>query len=132
MKYKTYATPESLRHYRHDKFKSNVRNTRPIYFNGQTTYSLGWVQTNLCNYTGMTMDVIKMSTRKSEIKENRQIGMFLTKTFVNMSLSDIGTAWGGKDHATVLHACKRVNDLIFSDKNFKLKIDKLIELIKAE
>jgi chromosomal replication initiator protein len=48
--------------------------------------------------------------------------MFFSKSLTKSSLATIGTQIGGKDHATVLHACKTVNNLIDTDKQFRLQI----------
>lgn len=50
----------------------------------------------------------------------RQIAMFMSRNHINgCSLSTIGMELGGKDHATVLHACTTVSDLMATDKTFK-------------
>jgi chromosomal replication initiator protein len=45
--------------------------------------------------------------------------MYMSRNLINCSLSTIGAEIGGKDHATVLHACTTVNDLMATDKSFK-------------
>jgi chromosomal replication initiator protein len=51
--------------------------------------------------------------------------MFFSKKFTKASLASIGARIGGKDHATVLHACKTVNNLIDTDKLFKSQINEI-------
>ena len=58
-------------------------------------------------------------TRKRNIVQARQISMYMSRNLINCSLSAIGAETGGKDHATVLHACSTVMDLIATDKVFK-------------
>ena len=58
-------------------------------------------------------------TRKREISQARQIAMYLGRNFTKKSLAAIGAEIGGRDQATVLHACNTVSDLIETDKNFK-------------
>ena len=69
----------------------------------------------------MTPETVKASTRKREIVQVRQIAMCLAKDFTNASLAHIGAEIGGKDHATVLHACKTVNDLLDTDRQYRGK-----------
>lgn len=58
------------------------------------------------------LDVMDMKCRKREIVTARQLSMALAKTFTSHSLAKIGEEIGGKDHATVLHACKTINNLV--------------------
>ncbi len=55
----------------------------------------------------------------------RQIAMYLAKSMTKSSLATIGMHCGGKDHATVLHACRTVNNLMDTDKRFKAYIEEL-------
>ncbi|MBQ7222513.1 MAG: chromosomal replication initiator protein DnaA, partial [Bacteroidales bacterium] len=48
-----------------------------------------------------------------------QIAMYLSRNLTKTSLASIGSQLGGKDHATVLHACNTVSDLISTDRTFK-------------
>jgi chromosomal replication initiator protein len=53
-----------------------------------------------------------LSKRRSRsIARPRQVAMALAKELTNHSLPEIGDAFGGRDHTTVLHACKRVKEL---------------------
>jgi chromosomal replication initiator protein len=56
--------------------------------------------------------------------------MFFSKSMTKASLATIGTQIGGKDHATVLHACKTVNNLIETDKRFRIQIDEIEKKLK--
>jgi chromosomal replication initiator protein len=53
-----------------------------------------------------------LSKRRSRsIARPRQVAMALAKELTNHSLPEIGDAFGGRDHTTVMHACKRIKDL---------------------
>jgi chromosomal replication initiator protein len=56
--------------------------------------------------------------------------MFFSKNLTKASLATIGSQIGGKDHATVLHACKTVNNLIETDKRFRIQIDEIEKKLK--
>jgi chromosomal replication initiator protein len=51
--------------------------------------------------------------------------MFFSKKFTKASLASIGTKIGHRDHATVLHACKTVDNLAFTDKHFRKYVEDL-------
>ena len=69
-------------------------------------------------------------TRKREIVQSRQISMYFASLLTKHTLSYIGNKIGRKDHATVLHAKKTVNDLMFSDPAYRIKIDLISKMIK--
>jgi chromosomal replication initiator protein len=54
-------------------------------------------------------------SRSRSVARPRQIAMALTKELTNHSLPEIGDAFGGRDHTTVLHACRRIEELRTSD-----------------
>lgn len=78
------------------------------------------VQDTVCDWFGISRDVLLSSTRKRQIVQARQISMYLSRKLIsNVSLSTIGSETGGKDHATVLHACNTVSDLCATDRLFR-------------
>jgi chromosomal replication initiator protein len=87
--------------------------------------SIDYIQKVVCDYFSLPIDMIKSKTRKREVVQARQITMYFAKFFTKSSLANIGMQCGGKDHATVLHACKTVNNLIDTDKRFKAYIVEL-------
>ena len=59
--------------------------------------------------------------------------MYMSRNLINCSLSLIGSSIGGKDHATVLHACSTVSDLMSTDRTFKqyvTDIEKILVTVK--
>ncbi|MBI5538746.1 MAG: chromosomal replication initiator protein DnaA [Bacteroidia bacterium] len=92
--------------------------------------SIDYIQKVVCDYFNMQVDMLKSKTRKREIVQARQIAMYFAKNLTKSSLASIGSVIGGKDHATVLHACKTVNNLIDTDKRFRLYIDEIEKKLK--
>ncbi|MFI5218986.1 MAG: chromosomal replication initiator protein DnaA [Bacteroidia bacterium] len=81
--------------------------------------SIDYIQKVVCDYFELPLDLLKSKTRKREVVQARQLAMYFSKSLTKTSLSNIGIHCGGKDHATVLHACRTVNNLIETDKKFK-------------
>ncbi len=81
--------------------------------------SLEKIQSVVCEYFGISAESLVSKTRKREISQARQIAMYLGRNLTKKSLAVIGSEIGGRDHATVLHACNTVSDLIETDRNFK-------------
>ncbi|MBK8808934.1 MAG: chromosomal replication initiator protein DnaA [Bacteroidales bacterium] len=91
--------------------------------NTKKDISIDYIQKTVCEYFNIPLEQLNSKTRKREVVQSRQIAMYFAKNLTKASLATIGAKIGGKDHATVLHACKTVNNLIDTDKRFKMFID---------
>src|SRR3989344_4449863 len=87
--------------------------------------SIDYIQKVVCDYFDLPIELLKSKTRKREVVQARQIAMFFAKKMTKSSLANIGMHCGGKDHATVLHACRTVNNLVETDKQFRGYIEEL-------
>ena len=88
--------------------------------------SIGTVQSAVCDYFNITPEELVSKSRKRQIVQARQISMYLCRNLIsNCSLSTIGAQTGGKDHATVLHSCNIVSDLMATDRMFKKYVSDL-------
>jgi len=92
--------------------------------------SIDYIQKVVSDYFDMPIELMKSKTRKREVVQARQIAMFYAKNMTKASLATIGAQCGGKDHATVLHAYRTVNNLIETDKQFRGYITDLDKKIK--
>jgi len=92
--------------------------------------SVGYIQKVVCEFFNLPPEAIASKTRKREIVQARQIAMYFAKSMTKLSLATIGSQIGDKDHATVLHACKTVNNLIDTDRQFKGYIDEIEKKLK--
>jgi chromosomal replication initiator protein len=98
--------------------------------NTKREISIDYIQKVVCNFFNLPLEQIQSKTRKREIVQARQVAMFFSKSLTKASLATIGSQIGGKDHATVLHACKTVNNLIETDKRFRIQIDEIEKKLK--
>ncbi len=64
--------------------------------------------------------------RTASVVLPRQVGMYILRELTSLSLKEIGTKFGGRDHTTVLHAYDKISKMIKEDKDFSNKIDKII------
>lgn len=99
--------------------------------NSKKELSIDYIQRIVCDYFNLTPEALQTKTRKREIVQARQIAMFFSKSLTKSSLATIGSKIGGKDHATVLHACKTVNNLLDTDKQFKNQLEELEKKLKV-
>jgi chromosomal replication initiator protein len=98
-----------------------LENINPIVTNSYILH----IERQVCNYFNISVEQLHKSTRKRETVQARQIAMYFSKSLTKCSLATIGTQIGGKDHATVLHACKTVNNLMETDKHFKHQVEEI-------
>ena len=93
--------------------------------NTKKEISIDHIQKVVSDYFQMDVSTLQSKTRKRHIVQARQLAMFFSKKFTKASLASIGTKIGRRDHATVLHACKTVDNLAFTDKQFRKYVDDL-------
>ncbi|GIS04585.1 MAG: hypothetical protein CM15mP107_2050 [Bacteroidota bacterium] len=94
--------------------------------------SIDFIQKVICDYFDLSLEVLNSKTRKRRIVQARQLAMFFSKKFTKSSLARIGAQCGGKDHATVLHACKTVNNLSDTDKQFRSYVDDISKKLELQ
>ena len=92
--------------------------------------SVEFIRDTVCDYFKLSVDAISTKSRKLEVVQARQIAMYLSKNLTKNSLSTIGNYIGNRDHATVLHACKKVMDLMDTDKHFRRNVEEIEERLK--
>lgn len=98
--------------------------------NSKRELSIEYISKVVCDYFNMPVDALQTKTRKREIVQARQIAMYFSKSLTKYSLASIGAQIGSKDHATVLHACKTVNNLKDTDKNFRIFVEDIEKKLK--
>lgn len=87
--------------------------------------SVEYIQKTVCEFIGITTELLKENTRKREVVNARQISMYLAKKYTKNSLKEIGRHFGNKDHSTVIHSIQVVDNLLEVDKKFKEDVDEL-------
>lgn len=93
--------------------------------NTKREVSIDYIQKVVSDYFEMDVATLQSKTRKRHIVQARQLAMFFAKKFTKASLASIGSQIGKRDHATVLHACKTVDNLAETDKQFRKYIEDL-------
>jgi chromosomal replication initiator protein len=81
--------------------------------------SIDNIKKTVADYFNIRVADLKSKRRNRQIARPRQIAMALAKELTSMSLPDIGDAFGGRDHTTVIHACKKVDELTRTDSKIK-------------
>ena len=89
------------------------------------------IQRKVSDFFGMKLSDLKAKTRTRAISFPRQIAMYLARQLTTASLLEIGRAFGGKDHTTVLHAVDKITLLIQEDPKLRKTIDALTQGIAS-
>lgn len=85
----------------------------------------------VCEHLSVDFDRFKSTDRTREIAQARQIAMYLSKQHTKAPLTSIGAAIGGRNHATVLHSCKAVSNLLETDKLFRRQVEEIEKKVLA-
>ena len=93
--------------------------------NNKNDLTIDHIQQIIADYFNLNIESLHSKTRKRNVVQARQLAMFFSKKYTKNSLSTIGSQIGQRDHATVLHACKTVENLIETDRAFKKYVSDL-------
>ncbi|MDR0206197.1 MAG: chromosomal replication initiator protein DnaA [Bacteroidales bacterium] len=92
--------------------------------------SVEFIQKIVGEYFNVSTEKINANKRDREVVQPRQICMFFAKKYTKLPLAAIGSHCGGRDHATVLHACRTISNLYETDKKMKIYIDEIDKKMK--
>lgn len=93
--------------------------------------SIDNIQKTVADFFSIRVSDLKSKRRNREIVRPRQIAMSLAKELTSLSLPDIGDAFGGRDHTTVIHACKKVAELIKTDSRINEEYNSLFKILST-
>ena len=99
--------------------------------NTKREVSIDYIQKVVSDYFQMDVETLQSKTRKRHIVQARQLAMFFAKKFTKASLASIGSQIGKRDHATVLHACKTVDNLSSTDKQIRKYVEDLTKKLSV-
>ena len=92
----------------------------------QQAISIPNIQKTVADYYGLQIKDLLSKRRTRSLARPRQVAMALTKELTEHSLPEIGDAFAGRDHTTVLHACRQIRTLMETDGKLREDWDKLI------
>ena len=93
--------------------------------------SIGQIQTIVAGHYDLAVSDLISASRVARIAWPRQVAIFLARELTGTPLQTIGEAFGGRNHATVLHACKRVADRLAGDLQAGAELDELRTAISS-
>jgi len=93
--------------------------------------NVGVIQTAVAKEWGTTVDGLRSKTRTKALTVPRQIAMYLTRDLLGMQLVEIGAAFGGRDHSTVIHSLDKVTQMIQTDQQVQIRIAQLRAMLAS-
>ena len=91
--------------------------------------SAEFIQDTVAKYFSVNPKDLKGSKRSNDITFPRQIAMYLCREVANMSYPKIGEDFGNRDHSTVMHACKKIENEIKEKNNTRLIVESVKNII---
>jgi len=87
------------------------------------------IQKTVAEYYKIRVSDLHAKSRSRQVARPRQLAMALAKELTSHSLPEIGDAFGGRDHTTVLHACRKIQELSSTDARIKEDYDNLLRIL---
>jgi chromosomal replication initiator protein len=97
--------------------------------NRKQNLDIGSIIVEVSKFFDLEESLLRLKTKRQEIVTARHAAMFLCREMTPCSLETIGAHFGGRNHATVIHACKCVEEMINNDPKFREKIETIKEAL---
>ncbi|WP_034619536.1 chromosomal replication initiator protein DnaA [Chitinibacter tainanensis] len=104
---------------------------RDILASGSRQVSVENIQKTVADFYKIKVADMHSKKRTRDIARPRQLAMALTKELTQMSLPAIGDAFGGRDHTTVLHACRTIQDFRQTDQELAHQYGVLLQMLRS-
>ena len=98
-------------------------------YENEKVISCDFIKETVAKYFSINKDDLSGNKRSNDIAFPRQIAMYLCREVANMSYPQIGTDFGGRDHSTVMHACRKIEKEVKEKNNTKLIVDSVKNII---
>ena len=94
--------------------------------------SSSFIQETVAKYFSIDVKDLAGAKRSNDVVFPRQIAMYLCRTVPQLSLPQIGKDFGNRDHTTVMHACNKIEKEIKENKNTKLIVESVKNILLAD
>jgi chromosomal replication initiator protein len=99
-----------------------------------TTLTINTIQQLVAQEWGVTAEALRSKTRTKALTIPRHIAIFLTRDLLGTQLIEIGNAFGGRDHSTVIHSIEKTSEILSTNPSYKTRVNKLrlkLEALRA-
>lgn len=94
--------------------------------------TIPWIQKRVAQYYDIPETEMSSKRRSQNLVLPRQVAMRLAQMLTDASLSQIGEAFGGRDHTTVMHACEKIQKLVKSDPEFQQEFERIARFVDPQ
>lgn len=109
-----------------DKLRSGEAAGSPV-----SGLSVDIIQTTIAKDWGVTPEGLRSKTRTKALTVPRQVAMYFIRELLAMQLVEIGAAFGGRDHSTVIHSLDRVSSMMREEPSFAQRIGRLLAFFES-
>jgi chromosomal replication initiator protein len=89
------------------------------------------IQQAVAKEWAVTVDGLRSKTRTKNLTTPRQIAMYLARELLATQLVEIGNAFGGRDHSTVIHSIEKVQESLLQDPQLKTRINRIRGMLET-
>ena len=96
----------------------------------QANINIDFIQRAVADYFNLTTNELKSKKRTNAIAFPRQVAMYIARQITELSTTEVGLEFGGRDHTTVMYACQKIDNKMKSDSTIEPMIKRLIRDIR--
>jgi len=108
-----------------EALRDKLRAIEGLQHEGNALLTIFTIQQTVAKEWGVTVDGLRSKTRTKTLTTPRQIAMYLVRELLSTQLVEIGNAFGGRDHSTVIHSLEKVQQSITQDPDLKTRINRI-------
>ena len=94
--------------------------------------SIDTIQKTVADYYGISVSELKSKKQSKKVVFPRHVAIYISRNLTEMSFTEIGSEFGGKDHSTIMSSCKKIEDRIKTDSTLDNAIKMMIKEIKTK
>ena len=114
-----------------EALRDKLRAIEGLQHEGNASLTIFAIQQAVAKEWGVTVDGLRSKTRTKTLTTPRQIAMYLVRELLSTQLVEIGNAFGGRDHSTVIHSLEKVQQGITQDSDLKTRINRIRNSLEA-
>lgn len=114
-----------------EALRDKLRATDPGGMQAIAKLDVATIQQTVAREWGVTQDGLRSKTRTKTLTTPRQVAMHLMRDLLGLQLVEIGNAFGGRDHSTVIHSLERVQEMMAEDPGFGARVAKVRTALEA-
>jgi chromosomal replication initiator protein len=114
-----------------EALRDKLRAIEGLQHEGSASLTVFAIQQAVAKEWGVTVDGLRSKTRTKTLTTPRQIAMYLVRELLSTQLVEIGNAFGGRDHSTVIHSLEKVQQNITQDSDLKARINRIRNSLEA-